>query len=793
MIDRQTLDLSAVISARIAAELDVRPQQVVAAIALLDEGATVPFISRYRKEVTGGLDDSQLRTLEERLRYLRELEERRRAVIEEIAQQGKLDPALERQLRGAETKQRLEDLYLPFRKKRRTKAQIAREAGLEPLADALLNDPGLDPEEAAEPYVTASKALTNDDGESIALADVKAALDGAKQILMERFSENAELLARLRDRLWDEGELNARVVKGREQEGAKFSDYFEHTERLALVPSHRALAMFRGRNEGVLSLSLTLPDEAQAKVHPAEIEIARTVGIRDQGRKADRWLAEVVRWTWRVKLYTSLETELFSRLREQAELGAIGVFAANLKDLLLAAPAGARATLGLDPGLRTGVKAAVIDATGKLVDTATIYPHAPHNRWDESLATLARLCTQHGVELIAIGNGTASRETDRLAQALIRELPPVEGRPVGKVVVSEAGASVYSASEYAAREFPGLDVTLRGAVSIARRLQDPLAELVKIEPKSIGVGQYQHDVSQLQLARALDAVVEDCVNAVGVDLNTASPALLARVSGLNSTLAANIVAARDERGAFRSRRALLEVSRLGPKTFEQCAGFLRIMNGDDPLDASSVHPEAYPVVERIAARAGRDKGSLIGDSAFLKKLDPAEFVDQRFGVPTITDILKELDKPGRDPRPQFAVAEFKEGVEKLSDLSPDMVLEGVITNVTNFGAFVDIGVHQDGLVHISALSERFVKDPREVVKAGDIVKVKVLEVDVPRKRIALTMRLSERAERQPAQARGERRGDDRRRPGRDEPREGSAPMGALGAALLKAGATKRDR
>ncbi|WP_025732557.1 Tex family protein [Carnimonas nigrificans] len=783
-------DLPSVILEKIAHELNVRPQQVKAAVELLDGGATVPFVARYRKEVTGGLDDSQLRTLDERLRYLRELEQRRASVLEEIAAQGKLDAALESAIRAADTKQRLEDLYLPYRKKRRTKAQIAREAGLEPLADALLSDPTLDPATTALPYVEASQALVGENGDSLALADTKAALDGAKQILMERFAEDAELLERLRERLWSEGDIHATVVKGQEQQGAKFSDYFDHREPLAKAPSHRALAMFRGRNEGVLAVAIKLPDEEEAVRHPAEAEIARRVQIQDEGRPADKWLAEVVRWTWRVKLYTSLESELFMRLRERAEQGAIDVFADNLKDLLLAAPAGPRPTLGLDPGLRTGTKVAVVDATGKLVDTTTIYPHAPHNRWDESLTVLAALCQKHGVELIAIGNGTASRETDRLAQALQRQLPPVNGRAVTKVVVSEAGASVYSASEFAAREFPELDVTLRGAVSIARRLQDPLAELVKIEPKSIGVGQYQHDVSQLQLARALDAVVEDCVNAVGVELNMASPALLARVSGLNATLAENIVARRDAAGAFSSREALKEVSRLGPKTFEQCAGFLRISNGDNPLDASAVHPEAYPVVERIATSAGREQGSLIGDSAFLRKLEPQQFVDERFGLPTVTDILKELDKPGRDPRPEFKAAEFKEGVEKITDLRPEMILEGVITNVTHFGAFVDIGVHQDGLVHISALSERFVKDPREVVKAGDVVKVKVMEVDVPRNRIGLSMRLSDSA------AAPQETGTASREPRATRQRRGSvaepaAPMGALGEALLKAKAKGR--
>ncbi|MDW5377398.1 Tex family protein [Halomonas sp. HP20-15] len=791
------MDAQAKIIARLAGELAVRPNQVTAAVEMLDGGATVPFISRYRKEATGGLDDGQLRELEERLRYLRELEERRAAVLASIDEQGKLTDALAAQVRDADTKQRLEDLYLPYKKKRRTKAQIAREAGLEPLADALLADPTLDPESEAQGYLRAA------DGDTPAIEDAKAALDGAKQILMERFAEDAELVGRLRDRLWDEGELRARVVDGKQREGAKFSDYFEHDERLAKVPSHRALAMFRGRNEGVLALSLKLPGEDEVPVHPAEVAIARHVGVEDHGRAADRWLREVVRWTWRVKLYTHLETELMGRLRERAELEAIGVFAANLKDLLLAAPAGQQATLAIDPGLRTGCKVAVVDATGQYLEQAVIYPHAPHKRWDESLATLARLADKHGVSLIAIGNGTASRETDKLAGELVKRLAAQDGsRRLAKVMVSEAGASVYSASELAAREMPDLDVTIRGAVSIARRLQDPLAELVKIEPKSIGVGQYQHDVSQVQLSRSLETVIEDCVNAVGVDLNTASGALLSRVSGLNPGLAENIVARRNEHGAFRNRRELLEVSRLGPRTFEQCAGFLRIMNGDNPLDASAVHPEAYPVVARIAERGDRELASLIGDSAFLKALKPADYVDDSFGVPTVTDILKELDKPGRDPRPEFKAAEFREGVETLKDLEPGMILEGSVTNVTHFGAFVDIGVHQDGLVHISALAEKFVDDPRQVVKAGDIVKVKVMAVDIERARIGLSMRLSDepQAEEGSAPARGPRRQDnDGQRRGKGARRGGGAPdkregggsagsggMGALGEALLKA-------
>ncbi|NIC35115.1 RNA-binding transcriptional accessory protein [Halomonas desiderata] len=784
------MDATTRIISRLAEELAVRPQQVSATVELLDGGATVPFIARYRKEVTGGLDDTQLRNLDERLRYLRELEERRAAVLAAIDEQGKLTPELAGQIQAADTKQRLEDLYLPYKKKRRTKAQIAREAGLEPLADALLADPTLDPEAEAANYLRPAE------GDIPAIEDAKAALDGARQILMERFAEDPELVGALRERLWSEGELSARVIAGKEREGAKFSDYFEHDEALAKTPSHRALAMFRGRNEGVLTLAIRLPGEDEAPVHPAQVAIARHFDIRDEARAADKWLADVVRWTWRVKLYTHLETELMGRLRERAELEAIEVFAANLKDLLLAAPAGQKATLAIDPGLRTGCKVAVVDATGQFLEHATIFPHAPRNAWAESLALLAKLVEKHDVALIAVGNGTASRETDRLAGELLKLFSSQEGRgkkQLSKVMVSEAGASVYSASEYASKELPDLDVTIRGAVSIARRLQDPLAELVKIEPKSIGVGQYQHDVSQLQLSKSLEAVIEDCVNAVGVDLNTASSALLSRVAGLNPALAEAIVARRNAEGAFKSRQQLLDVSRLGPKTFEQCAGFLRIMNGDNPLDASAVHPEAYPVVERIASRSGRPVASLIGDSATLKTVKPAEFADERFGVPTISDILKELDKPGRDPRPEFKAAEFREGVETLQDLEPGMILEGSVTNVTHFGAFVDIGVHQDGLVHISALSDKFVEDPRSVVKAGDIVKVKVMSVDLERARIGLSMRLDD----QPGEAeggrssragQGERRGGQGKAPRKSAPREPSQPnqMGALGAALLKA-------
>ncbi|MBD8624638.1 Tex family protein [Pseudomonas sp. CFBP 13727] len=733
------------INSRIAEELGVRPQQVEAAVALLDEGSTVPFIARYRKEVTGSLDDTQLRHLEERLRYLRELDERRASILASIEEQGKLTPELAREINQADTKTRLEDLYLPYKQKRRTKGQIALEAGLGELADRLFGDPALTPEAEAARFVDSDKGVL----------DTKAALEGAKYILMERFAEDATLLAKLRGFLKQEAVLSARVLAGKEEEGAKFRDYFEHDEPLKSMPSHRALAIFRGRNEGILGSSLKVGEELPGTLHPCEMMIAERFGVKNQQRAADKWLGEVVRWTWKVKLYTHLETDLLSELRENAESEAINVFAHNLHDLLLAAPAGPRATLGLDPGLRTGCKVAVVDATGKLLDHATVYPHVPHNKWDQTLATLAALCAKHAVDLIAIGNGTASRETDKLAAELIKKYP---GLKMTKVMVSEAGASVYSASELAAREFPDLDVSIRGAVSIARRLQDPLAELVKIDPKSIGVGQYQHDVSQLKLARGLDAVVEDCVNAVGVDVNTASVALLARISGLNATLAQNIVAHRDEHGAFRTRAALKKVSRLGEKTFEQAAGFLRVMNGDNPLDASAVHPEAYLLVQRIAAGTDRDIRSLIGDSGFLKRLDPKKFTDETFGLPTVTDILQELDKPGRDPRPGFKTAEFQDGVEDLKDLQLGMVLEGVVTNVTNFGAFVDIGVHQDGLVHISALSEKFIKDPREAVKAGDVVKVRVMEVDIPRKRVGLSMRMGDTPGEKIDGARGSRPG-----------------------------------
>ncbi|MEE4146317.1 MAG: Tex family protein [Halieaceae bacterium] len=764
------------ISQRIAEELSVLSSQVDAAIKLLDEGATVPFIARYRKEATGALDDTQMRQLEERLHYLREMEERRRAILNSITEQGKLSPELERAILTADTKNRLEDLYLPYKPKRRSKALIAREAGLEPLADTLLADPAQDPQDLAARYIN----------EDAGFADCKAALDGARQILMERFAEDADLLASLRQFLADNALLASRLVEGKDNEGAKFRDYFEHTEALAGVPSHRALAMFRGRNEGVLSLHLLLDaEEKPTDAHPCEAMIAQHWRIEDRQRPADQWLRETVRWTWRVKLLTHLQTDLLGQLRERAEQQAIEVFAHNLKDLLLAAPAGPRATIGLDPGLRTGVKLAVVDANGKVLDHGAIYPHEPRKRLQEAEATLLHMIRTYSVELIAIGNGTAGRETDRFVGDLLRNHPELA---VNKVMVNESGASIYSASEFAAREFPDLDVTIRGAVSIARRLQDPLAELVKIDPKSIGVGQYQHDVSQLQLARQLDSVVEDCVNAVGVDVNTASVPLLARVSGLNQSIAGNIVALRDQRGSFASRSELLKVPRFGEKTFEQAAGFLRVMGGDNPLDASAVHPESYRVVASIAARQRRDIGSMIGDAGFLRGLDPAAYTDDRVGLPTVKDILSELAKPGRDPRPEFRMATFQEGVEKISDLLPDMILEGTVTNVTAFGAFVDIGVHQDGLVHISALAERFVKDPREVVKAGDIVRVKVMEIDPQRKRIGLSMRLADKAgEQATARAASPRRQGSEQKPRREQSSpDKPATGGAFAAAFAEA-------
>ncbi|WP_267126186.1 Tex family protein, partial [Xanthomonas sacchari] len=712
----------------IAAEIGAQPAQARAAIALLDEGASVPFIARYRKEVTGGLDDTQLRNLEVRLTYLRELEERRASVLASIAEQGKLSDELRAEIVAADTKSRLEDLYLPYKPKRRTRAQIAREAGLEPLADGLLADPSQVPETFAAGFVDADKGV----------ADVKAALEGARAILMERWGEDAALVGELRTWLGEVGVIRARVAEGKEQEGAKYRDYFDHAEALAKIPSHRLLALFRARREEIVYLELDPGSEAEAGHQYAEGRVALRAGIANQGRPGDRWLLDACRLTWRAKLHMHLLLDLFNQAREKAEAEAIAVFGDNLQDLMLAAPAGPRVTLGLDPGIRTGCKIAVVDATGKLLATDTIYPHEPRRQWDQSLHTLRQLCTQHGVELIAIGNGTASRETDKLAADLIKQNPQLK---LEKIVVSEAGASVYSASEFAAKEFPQLDVSLRGAVSIARRLQDPLAELVKIEPKAIGVGQYQHDVDQYRLARALDARVEDCVNAVGVYVNTASAALLSRVSGLSSSVAENIVRHRDDNGPFKRRKDLLKVPRLGDKTFEQCAGFLRIADGEEPLDASAVHPEAYPVVERIVGATGKPIKALIGDGGFLRGLKPDQFTDEKFGLPTVRDILKELEKPGRDPRPEFKAARFADGVEDIKDLKPGMVLEGVVSNVAAFGAFVDIGVHQDGLVHISALSDSYVKDPRDVVKAGDIVKVKVLEVDVARKRIALTRRL----------------------------------------------------
>jgi len=724
------------IAQKIADEIVVHARQVEAAVTLLDEGATVPFIARYRKEVTGGLDDTQLRMLAERLGYLRELEERRATVLSVIEEQGKLTDELKKAILAADTKTRLEDLYRPYMKKRRTKAQIAREAGLEPLACSLMEDPNQQPEMVAEAYVDAEKGI----------ADAKAALDGARQILMEVFAEEAELVGQLREYLWENGQLRSSVVVGKEQEGAKFSDYFDASELMKDIPSHRALALFRGRREGFLQLDIELEGDAEraANRQPGicESKVAAYYRLEDQGRPADKWLLDTARWAWRVKIFTHLELELKSRLRERAEEEAIKVFGRNLNDLLLAAPAGSKATMGLDPGLRTGVKVAVVDQTGKLLDTATIYPHVPKNQWDQSIAILATLTQKHHVQLVSIGNGTASRETDKLAAELLAKYPQLH---LSKIMVSEAGASVYSASELAANEFPDLDVSLRGAVSIARRLQDPLAELVKIDPKSIGVGQYQHDVNQSQLARTLDGVVEDCVNAVGVDVNTASASLLSRVAGLSQGLANNIVAYRDAHSAFANRKQLLKVTRLGEKAFEQCAGFLRIASGNNPLDASAVHPEAYPVVERILANTQADIKQLIGDSKLLKALDPGAFTDEKFGEPTVRDIIAELDKPGRDPRPEFKTATFKEGVEEIKDLKPDMILEGVVTNVTNFGAFVDIGVHQDGLVHISALADKFIKDPHQMIKAGDVVKVKVMEVDIPRRRIGLSMRLADSA------------------------------------------------
>lgn len=769
------------VAEQIASELGVRTNQVTATVELLDAGATVPFVARYRKEATGGLDDAQLRTLEERLRYLRELDERRGAILEAIEAQGKLDDALRQRILGADSKARLEDIYLPYKQKRRTKAQLAREAGLEPLADGLLADPSVQPLAAAAAFVTEG------------YPDSQAALDGARAILIERYAEDADLIGQLRERLWSQGRLTSRVRDGQEQAGAKFSDYFDFSEPLTKLPSHRILALFRGEKEEVLQLSVE-PEEVPEGRSEYEKQISARFGILDQGRPADRWLLDSVRWAWRTRVYDRLAMDLRGRLRQAAEDEAVRVFAENLRDLLLAAPAGTRATMGLDPGLRTGVKVAVVDATGRVVATDTIYPHPPHHKWAESLATLSRLAREHKVELIAIGNGTASRETDKLAGEL---LAAESALGLTKAVVSEAGASVYSASAYASAELPDLDVSLRGAVSIARRLQDPLAELVKIDPKSIGVGQYQHDLPELSLARSLDAVVEDCVNAVGVDLNTASVPLLARVSGIGTGLASNIVSHRDEHGGFRSRNGLQDVRGLGPKAFQLSAGFLRIRGGDDPLDASGVHPESYPVVRRIVASSMTELPELVGNSALLRSLRPADFVDDRFGLPTVTDILTELDKPGRDPRPAFKTARFADGVEKITDLKPGMVLEGTVTNVAAFGAFVDIGVHQDGLVHISAMSNSYVADPRAVVKPGDIVKVKVLEVDVARKRIGLTLRLTDepgrrdpgdsRAGNRPSGSGNSRPRSNERGASRSQDRREPAPTGAMADALRRAG------
>ncbi|MFF7775259.1 Tex family protein [Streptomyces tanashiensis] len=764
------------IEARIAEELGVRERQVKAAVELLDGGSTVPFIARYRKEATEMLDDAQLRTLEERLRYLRELEDRRSAILDSVREQGKLTDELEASIRAADTKARLEDIYLPFKPKRRTKAQIAREAGLEPLAEGLLGDPSVEPAAAAAAFVDADKGV----------ADAAAALEGARAILAEKFSEDADLIGELRERMWGRGRLVAKVREGQEEAGAKFADYFDFAEPFTALPSHRVLAMLRGEKEDALSLELE-PEEPTEGPSSYEGIVAGRFGVADRGRPGDKWLRDTVRWAWRTRILVHLGIDLRLRLRTAAEDEAVRVFAANLRDLLLAAPAGTRATLGLDPGFRTGVKVAVVDATGKVVATDTIYPHVPANKWDQALDRLARLAKEHAVELVAIGNGTASRETDKLAAELLTRHPELQ---LTKVMVSEAGASVYSASAFASQELPGLDVSLRGAVSIARRLQDPLAELVKIDPKSIGVGQYQHDLAEVKLSRSLDAVVEDCVNGVGVDVNTASAPLLSRVSGISSGLAENIVAHRDANGPFRSRRALKDVARLGPKAYEQCAGFLRIRGGDDPLDASSVHPEAYPVVRRMVKTTGGEVAALIGDTGTLRSLRADDFVDETFGLPTVTDILRELEKPGRDPRPAFRTATFKEGVEKIGDLASGMVLEGVVTNVAAFGAFVDVGVHQDGLVHVSAMSKTFVKDPRDVVKPGDVVKVKVLDVDIPRKRISLTLRLDDEAGADaqggaPRRERGER-GD------RGE-RSGRPPQQRQGGGRRAEGANRNDR
>ncbi len=767
---------------KIAQELNVQAKQVQAAVELLDGGATVPFIARYRKEATNGLDDIQLRALEQRLVYLREMQDRIAVILKSIDEQGKLTDQLAKQIKQAENKTELEDLYLPFKPKRRTKGQIAIEAGLEPLADKLLADPNLDPQLEAAPFVNPQENV----------ADEKAALDGAKYILMERFAEDAFLLQKIRRHLQKNAHIRSQVVAGKEKEGAKYSDYFDHNEKISGVPSHRALAMFRGRNEGVLQVNLDADPEKESTDRSSYCEqiIAEHLQLTFSGRPADSWLLSVVQWTWRVKILLHMETELFGALRERAEEEAIQVFARNLNDLLMAAPAGAKVTMGLDPGLRTGVKVAIVDETGKVLTTNTIFPHAPQNLWDKSKRTLVNLCQQHKVQLVSIGNGTGSRETDKLVAEIIKEHPQLGVR---KIMVSEAGASVYSASELASNELPDMDVSLRGAVSIARRLQDPLAELVKIEPKAIGVGQYQHDVSQSHLGKSLERVIEDCVNAVGVDVNTASPALLSHVSGLNRTLAHNIVAHRDQNGAFAQRDELLKVERLGPKAYEQAAGFLRIVNGTNPLDASAVHPEAYPVVNAIVNTSACAVNDLIGNTELLKKLDPQNYTDEHFGLPTVTDILKELEKPGRDPRPEFKTAAFKEGVESLSDLKPGMILEGVVSNVANFGAFVDVGVHQDGLVHISAMTNKFISDPREVVKAGDIVKVKVLEVDVARKRVSFTMKLDDTPA--PQNQRPANKGRSERTPSKGPARSAKpAPAnGAMGNAFADAFAKAKQK
>ena len=770
---------------QIAEELGVREQQVEATVALLDGGATVPFVARYRKEITGALDDAQLRTLEERLNYLRELEERRTAILNSVREQGKLDAALEAAILTADSKGRLEDIYLPFKPKRRTKAEIAREAGLEPLSELLLTQPQNDPQVVAAGFVDAERQV----------ADVAAALEGARAILVERFAEDADLIGTLREQMWSNGLIASAVRTGKKTEGEKFKDYFDFSEPLHKLPSHRILAMFRGEKEEILDLQIQPDAQEPVAGIPSshELKIMQRFSISDQGRPGDRWLVETVRWAWRTKIQVHLNIDLRMRLWTLAETEAVRVFASNLRDLLLAAPAGARVTMGLDPGFRSGVKVAIVDATGRVVATTAIFPHEPQKRWDEALATLGKLAVQHRVALIAIGNGTASRETDRLAMDLVKLLPDLK---MSKIVVSEAGASVYSASAFASEELPELDVTLRGAVSIARRLQDPLAELVKIDPKAIGVGQYQHDLGETKLARSLDAVVEDCVNAVGVDANTASVPLLARVSGIGSSLAESIVQHRDTNGPFKSRKELKQVARLGPKAFEQCAGFLRINDGVDPLDASGVHPEAYPVVRRILAATKNDIKALIGNAEIVRQLNPQTFVDGTFGLPTVTDILRELEKPGRDPRPAFKAAVFKEGVEMLKDLKRGMILEGTVTNVAAFGAFVDIGVHQDGLVHISAMSKTFIKDPREVVKSGDVVKVKVLDVEVARKRIALTLRLDDElgGGKEP-QAQGKPRDNPRasmtsvpRKP--QEPSGGGALAEALRRASEKSGSGK---